>query len=98
MTTLEEEQEKESLNEEGVMKNSTLNVEILDIKGLEVGEQEVYIHLLCGGYNLYSEKSTRLSWTEHFQLPIVTGQEELMLTVQQMHNNHKDSFLGQCIV
>ena len=78
------------------MKNSTLNVEILDIQGLEMEDRraEVYIHLLCGGYNLYSEKSTQLTWNEHFQLPIITGQEELMLTIQKIEDKHKDSFLG----
>lgn len=38
------------------MRESTLNVEILDVKGLEwPSNHPLYVHLLCGGNNMYSE-------------------------------------------
>jgi len=48
------------------MNNSTLNVEVLDLKEIIMEYASVYVHIFCGGYNLYSEKSEDLKWNENF--------------------------------
>jgi hypothetical protein len=55
----------------------------------------VYVHLFLGGYNLYGSKSENLVLkNEEFQIPVVSGMEELIISVLSYKNNDKDRLLG----